>query len=129
MEFHHIGVATCNIKKSIEIFEKLGFISGEVIFDKNQKVNICFMRKDGHPDIELVEPSNEKSTVQNILEKVGTAPYHLCYHTNDIFQEILNLKKNKFLLVVNPVEATAFCNKKICFCYHKDFGLIELIEV
>ena len=38
MEFHHIGVATCNIKKSIDIFTKLGFKSDEVIFDEIQKL-------------------------------------------------------------------------------------------
>ena len=129
MEFHHIGVATCNINKSIEIFEKMGFISEEVIFDELQKVNICFLRKSGHPDIELIEPANEKSPVRNILDKVGTTPYHFCYYTNDILQEIISLKKKKFLLVVNPVEAIAFNNKRICFCYNKDFGLIEVVEI
>jgi methylmalonyl-CoA/ethylmalonyl-CoA epimerase len=103
MEFHHIGVATCDIKKSIEVFQKLGFMSDEVIFDKIQQVNICFLRKTGHPDIELIEPTDEKSPVRN-------------------------MRKSRFLLVVNPVEAIAFNNRKICFCYNKDFGLIELVE-
>lgn len=129
MEFHHIGVATSNINKSSDIFKQLGFIADKVIFDEIQNVNICFLRKPGHPDIELVEPVNEKSPVWNILDKVGTSPYHFCYYTNDIVNEIQNLKKSKFILVVNPVQATAFNNSKICFCYNKDFGLIELVEV
>jgi methylmalonyl-CoA/ethylmalonyl-CoA epimerase len=129
MEFHHIGVATHSIKKSIEIFEKMGFHSDEVIFDEIQNVNICFLQMPGHPIIELIEPVNEKSPVRNILDKVGITPYHLCYHTNDIFKEILELQKNKFLLVVKPVEAVAFNNRRVCFCYNKDFGLIELVEI
>jgi methylmalonyl-CoA/ethylmalonyl-CoA epimerase len=129
MEFHHIGVATGNIKKSIDVFTKLGFMSDEVIFDEIQNVNICFLRKPGHPDIELVEPVSQKSPVWNILEKVGTTPYHFCYYTNDITQDIQNLKKSKFILLVNPVTATALNNNRICFCYNKDFGLIELVEV
>ena len=128
MEFHHIGVATVSIKKSIEIFEKLGFLAHEVIFDEIQNVNICFLEKIGHPVIELIEPVNEKSPVHNILSKVGTTPYHFCYYTTDIFQEINDLQNNRFLLVVKPVEAVAFNNKKVCFCYNKDFGLIELVE-
>jgi methylmalonyl-CoA/ethylmalonyl-CoA epimerase len=129
MEFHHLGVATGNLKKSIEIFIKLGFISDKIIFDEIQKVNICFMRKTGHPDIELIEPADDKSPVLDILNKVGTTPYHLCYFTNDILQDIMELKKNRFILVVKPVEAKAFNNKKICFCYNKDFGLLELVEI
>ena len=129
MEFHHIGVTTHNINKSSNIFKQLGFIADEVIFDEIQNVNICFLRKPGHPDIELVEPVNEKSPVWNILDKVGTSPYHFCYSTNDITKEIFKLKKNKFLLLVEPVEAVALNRNKICFCYHLNFGLIELIEI
>jgi methylmalonyl-CoA/ethylmalonyl-CoA epimerase len=129
MEFHHIGVATRNIKNSIDVFTKLGFISDEVIFDEIQNVNICFLRKQGHPDIELVEPVSQKSPVWNILDKVGTTPYHFCYYTNDITRDIQNLKQSKFILLVKPVTAKALNNNRICFCYNKDFGLIELVEI
>jgi methylmalonyl-CoA/ethylmalonyl-CoA epimerase len=129
MEFHHIGLATDNINKSVLTFEKMGFTSGKVIFDNLQQVNICFLKKNGHPDIELIEPISEKSPVRNILEKVGTTPYHLCYTTDDILQEINILKQNNFLLIVKPVEAIAFGLKKICFCYNKYFGLLELVEI
>jgi methylmalonyl-CoA/ethylmalonyl-CoA epimerase len=129
MEFHHIGVATSNIIKSSNIYKQLGFVSDEIIYDEVQNVNICFLRKSGHPAIELVEPVNEKSPVWNILDKIGTSPYHFCYNTTDIINEIQNLKKSKFIVVVNPVPAIAFRNKRICFCYHKDFGLIEIVEI
>jgi methylmalonyl-CoA/ethylmalonyl-CoA epimerase len=129
MEFHHIGLATDNIKKSIQIFEKLEFTADKIIFDDLQQVNICFLRKKGHPDIELIEPISEKSPVRNILDKVGTTPYHLCYTTTDILKEIITLKQNDFLLVVKPVVAIAFNMKNICFCYNKHFGLLELVEI
>jgi methylmalonyl-CoA/ethylmalonyl-CoA epimerase len=129
MEFNHLGVATDNIRKSIETFEKLGFASGKVIFDDIQLVNICFLKKDNHPDIELIEPVNEKSPVRNILDKVGTTPYHICYTTKDLQQEILCLKQNGFILVVTPVNAIAFEMRKICFLYNKNFGLLELVEI
>jgi methylmalonyl-CoA/ethylmalonyl-CoA epimerase len=129
MEFDHLGVATNDIRKSIETFEKLGFASGKVIYDDIQLVNICFIKKDNHPDIELIEPVNEKSPVRNILDKVGTTPYHICYTTKELQQEILSLKQNGFILVVTPVNATAFEMRKICFLYNKNFGLLELVEI
>jgi methylmalonyl-CoA/ethylmalonyl-CoA epimerase len=128
MKFHHIGHATVNIKRSICIFEQMGFVADKVIHDENQNVNICFVRKEGHPDIELVEPANDTSPVQNILNKVGTGPYHFCYTTEDIMQEIEKLKQNRFIIVVKPVKASAFNSKRISFCYNKDFGLIEIVE-
>jgi hypothetical protein len=36
--------------------------------------------------------------------------------------------KKRFLLVVKPVEAVAFNYRRVCFLYHKDTGLIELLE-
>jgi methylmalonyl-CoA/ethylmalonyl-CoA epimerase len=128
MEFDHLGVATNNIRESIETFKKLGFTSGKVIYDEIQLVNICFLKMDSHPDIELIEPVNEKSPVRNILNKVGTTPYHICYRTKELLGEILTLKENGFILVVTPVNATAFDMRKICFLYSKNFGLLELVE-
>jgi methylmalonyl-CoA/ethylmalonyl-CoA epimerase len=128
MEFHHIGVATTSLKRSIIIYEKLGFQAGNVFHDDIQRVNICFMDKPGHPLIELIEPADEQSPVNKIIEKSGTSPYHFCYHTDDIIRDISLLKENRFIMVVSPVEAVAFGRKRICFCYNKDFGLLELIE-
>jgi methylmalonyl-CoA/ethylmalonyl-CoA epimerase len=129
MKFHHLGIATEDIKRSIELCRNLGFISGEIIRDEIQKVNICFMRKKGHPLIELIEPIDDKSPVRNIVDKMGTSLYHMCYSTKNIYLDIKKLKKENFLMVVKPVEAIAFNSKKVCFCYNKDFGLLELVEI
>lgn len=129
MIFNHIGVATRAIKMSISIYEKLGFSSGEIVFDPVQNVNICFLKKSGHPDIELIEPVDKKSPVSNILDKIGTTPYHLCYSCDDLDSDISELKKKRFLTVVSPVKAIALDNHRVCFCYHKDFGLIELTGI
>lgn len=128
MEFHHIGVATSDINKSIKIYKMLDFTPGEIIFDDVQQVNICFVKKSGHPDIELIEPVNDTSPVSQILKKVGTGPYHLCYCTDDLSKELIKLKEKKFLVITGPVAAIAFDRKRICFCYNKDLGLIELVE-
>lgn len=128
MEFNHIGVATNNIIKSIELYKQFGFESSVTFSDPIQQVSICFMKKENHPDVELISPNNDNSPINNILNKVGTAPYHLCYSSSNILQDIEFLKKKRFIVVVNPVEAVAFNLKKVCFCYHNDFGLIELVE-
>lgn len=128
MKFHHIGVATRDLNNSIKSYQSLGFKAGEKIFDSIQQVTICFMEKADHPLIELIEPANEKSPVNRILDSVGTSPYHFCYYSDNLTDDISLLKSQKFIIVVKPVEAVAFGNDKICFCYNKDFGLMELIE-
>ena len=128
MEFHHIGVATMDIEQSAIAYSLFGYQSGEIIFDPIQRVNLCFLEKEGFPIIELVSPIEETSPVNNILNKNGMIPYHTCYEVDDIMTEISNFKRKKFLVVVNPVPAVAFENRKICFLYSKMTGLIELLE-
>ena len=128
LEFHHIAVATKDIKKSISKFEGLGFNSSIITIDTNQNVSVCFLNKLGHPQIELVEPLNSKSPVSEILRKSGTTTYHFCYVVEDIDKQILELRKQSFILLQKPIEASAFNNNKICFLYNSDIGLIELLE-
>lgn len=128
MEFHHIGIATKDIEKSALAYSLLGYQSGDLIYDPIQRVNLCFLKQEGFPVIELVSPVEETSPVNNILSKNGTMPYHTCYAVGDITTEIEKFKKNKFLVVVSPVPAVAFDNRRVCFLYHKTSGLIELLE-
>ena len=80
------------------------------------------------PCIELLEPVEATSPVTKILRNNGVTPYHICYETDDLEQAIADLKARRFLVVVKPVEAVAIENRKVCFLYHKDVGLIELVE-
>ena len=128
MTFHHIGVATLNIEASSAAYSLLGYNVGLSVYDPNQKVNLCFLEKENSPIIELVSPTEEGSPINNILKKNGTTPYHTCFEVEDIENEILILKRNKFMVVVKPIEAIAFGNRRVAFLYNKDAGLIELLE-
>jgi methylmalonyl-CoA/ethylmalonyl-CoA epimerase len=77
---------------------------------------------------EFVEPLDELSPVTKLLNKTGVSPYHFCYETDDIATAIEELKKQKYVLIQKPVPATALDNRNVCFLYHKDGGLIELLE-
>lgn len=128
MKFHHIGIATDNIEKSAQSYSFFGYKKGEIINDSLQKVNLCFLEKEGFPTIELVSPADISSPVSTILKKNGTIPYHTCYEVIGLEENIINLKINKFILVVKPISAIAFGNRRVCFLFHKGTGLIELLE-
>ena len=129
MLFHHIGIACKSIDKSLVIYRKLNFRISEIVIDNIQKVKICFVSKENHPLLELIEPFGENSPIGNILAKLGNTPYHNCYQCENIDLKIRQLRGMGFLLVSKPVKAIALENKKICFLYNSDFGLIELMEV
>ena len=126
--FHHIGIATPDIERTATLYKQADYRMTEIIADPIQNVNICFLSKKFHPLIELVSPLNTDSPVSKIIEKSGVTPYHMCYEVDDILESILKLKQLKFFSLSKPVPAMALQNRLICFLYHLDSGLIELLQ-
>ena len=145
--FHHIGYAVKSIAKTAARYVDAGYTQSEVIYDPIQQTNIAFLTKNGCPRIELVEgvyyaenkdvantpprvANGDKTVgvVQNILQKVGVSPYHVCYEVKNIEEAIMELRKQRDLQLCKPVEAVAIDNKKICYLMHPEVGLIEIVE-
>jgi methylmalonyl-CoA/ethylmalonyl-CoA epimerase len=126
-EFHHIGIAVRSIQATATLYAEAGYHATNSIFDPIQNVNIAFLQKAGSPLLELVEPVDKTAPCYGILKKVGVSPYHFCYEVNDMQYCIEKLKEKDFKTIVEPVNAIAFNNRKICFLYHIDVGLIELL--
>lgn len=146
-KFHHIGYAVKSIAETAVHYVGAGYSLSKVIFDPIQRTKIAFLTRNECPKIELVEevqsvenkyvantpPSSSQlnqtfGVVHNIIQKVGVAPYHVCYEVPDLNEAILELRKQRFLQLFKPVEAVALDNKKICYLMHPDVGLIELVE-
>lgn len=130
MTYHHIGIACNDLTQSAHFYIEQGYVKTESVYDPIQNVNICFLN---HPDkvnprIELISPKDETSPVNKNLQKNGVSPYHICYEVENIEEAILELKKQKFILVQKPQVAVAMNNKKVCFLFNKNTGLIELVE-
>ena len=124
MEFHHIGIATDSIEKSISKLKKYFKIIeiSETVYDPNQDANLCMVTINGGIKIELI---NGK-VVENILKKRQYL-YHTCYTVEDIEKTIKELEEDGAFLVSEPKEAILFNNKKVAFLMW-DLGLIELIN-
>ena len=127
--FHHIGVATPSIEKTSKLYLSAGYSMSNIILDTIQNVRIAFLRKNNMPTIELLEPVDETSPVYKTISKSGVSPYHSCYEVVDIANAILRLKKMNYIPLFSPVSAVALENRKICFLYNKEVGLIELVEI
>ena len=126
--FHHIGVATKSIEHTAVMYARAGYAATEQVVDPVQDIRICFISKENMPTIELLEPVDDKSPVNDILRKNGTVPYHFCYAVNDMDYAIKDLRSQKYVIVSKPAAAVAFNGNRVCFLYHKDVGLIELVE-
>ena len=97
--------------------------------DTIQNTYIAFLCREGFPPIELVAPIDEKSPINNILQKVGVGTYHTCYEVPNMDAAIIELRAKRFMPLFKPVNAVAMDNHKICYLIHPQVGLIELVEV
>lgn len=128
MKVHHIGYAVKNLDEAFNIFKLLGFEKeNEKVIDDKRNVKILFIHNREYR-IELIESLGENSPRRNILKKSGSTPYHLCYESENILEDIELLKNNNFILISELSESRAINDKKVCFLYNKQIGIIELVE-
>ena len=123
----HIGYLTDNINNTAKTFGLLCYVAGDIVNDDTQKTRICFLTKKDEKNIELVEPYEENKTMQKMLKK-GVSPYHTCYIVKDIDNSYDYLVNQGFTPLFNPVAAPAFNNRKICYFWKSDIGLLEIVS-
>lgn len=123
----HIGYVTKDIEKTAETFKVFGYQAEPIVNDDTQKTRICFLKKAGEVNIELVEPYPDNATMQKMLKK-GATPYHTCYVVGDIHQAYDQLKDMGFTPLFSPVAAPAFNSRLICYFWKNDIGLVEVVE-
>ena len=126
MKFHHIGYLVNNFNSAIQDFEKFNYKKKKsIITDNNLKVKIQFLIN-GNNIIELVKPHKKNIGLLSLLKKKNYA-YHFAYKVRNLDKALFALKK-EFKIIVNPVPAKAFNNKKVAFLKMKNDFIIELIQ-
>ena len=126
MKFHHIGYLVNNFNSAIKDFKKCNYKKKKsIITDNNLKVQIQFL-ENGNNIIELVKPNKKNIGLLSLLKKKNYA-YHFAYKVKNLDKTLVMLKK-KFKIIVNPVPAKAFNNKKVSFLRMKNGFIIELIQ-
>ena len=129
MKIDHIGYAVRRIDRAIDAFKELGFNFCEMIDDTDRNVKLAFGEKDGYR-IELVSPldKEKKSPVDQYVNEASGTPYHICYVSENIEEDIKNLEKNRFKVMIPLTPAVAFDNRRVVFMYSLHIGLIEIVE-
>ena len=120
MKFHHIGIATNDIEKSLNFLKnqfKIVSISKK-IFDEKQNAYLMLVKTE---DMTYELVSGEM--VKNLIKKNITY-YHICYEVKNLEKAI---KQIDGILVSPPKEAILFNNRKVAFLI-TPLGLIELLE-
>lgn len=96
----HIAIAVKDIEQSVSKYSDLGLIfndSREVV--ESQKVKTAFCHVDKNAHIELLEATDEKSSIHKFIEKNGEGIHHLCFRVKNVLekQEELSSKGFRFI--------------------------------
>lgn len=128
MEVHHIGYLVKNIEKSIESFQKLGYvITVPATWDDGRNAYLCFM-KNGDYCVELISPTKD-SSLYPLLKQYNNTPYHICYKCKRLEDTIANLKTEKFMPFLDPAPSAIIGETaRVAFLISARAGIIELVE-
>lgn len=126
--FHHIGYTVEDIEASAKEFEQWGYTVSETVHDEALTVDLCYLRKAGAPDIELVHQHNPASLEIHLFQQNGVCPYHLGFETVDIDVATAELEAMGYKRLFDPVPVAALGGTRICYYHHPEIGYIELLE-
>ena len=125
MVLNHLGIITSNLKQGIIIYSKMGYkLKEETVIDSIQNNLIAFLKSDFFPDIELIEPIDENSSVYNF--KRGY--HHICYEAEpgeDIIQKFKSMRIGK--IFTKPIIAPALDNREVVFACLQNGTFVEFI--
>lgn len=125
----HIGIAVKDLKNANLLFSKLfgkGHYKVEAV--ESEGVSTSFFML-GETKIELLEATNETSSIAKFIEKKGEGLHHIAYSVDDIYSEMERLKAEGFELIHQEPKEGAD-NKLICFLHPKSTNgvLVELCQ-
>ena len=125
LKFRHIGIACKDIKICRDFIKNILNVEKEsqIVFDKNQEVNLCLLTLENGLMIELISGK----TVENFVKK-GISYYHTCYYVKNISETIETLKNEFDAIVISPPKVSELFEGKLAAFLYSPIGIIELLE-
>jgi methylmalonyl-CoA/ethylmalonyl-CoA epimerase len=129
--FDHVGMLVHDLAEARAALAHLGYArASELFVDERQGIHIQFVwGDDARPRLELVQPARDDSVVSALLVKSGATPYHLCFRAPVLEPAVEALDEEGYRLLREPAAAPAFGGARFCFLYHRQLGLVELVEL
>lgn len=125
----HIGIAVKSIEEQLPYYEEiLGLKCYNIETVEDQKVKTAFFMV-GQTKIELLEPTDEESTIAKFIEKRGEGIHHIAYATENVNEALKELDEKGVRLIDREARGGAE-GLRIAFLHPKSTGgvLTELCE-
>jgi methylmalonyl-CoA/ethylmalonyl-CoA epimerase len=129
LKFHHVGCAVRDIEKAVEFYcGTLGCkrLTAPVPVP-SQNVKVCFLQLGPGALLELVEGVEGASPVDQLIEKTGGGPYHLCFQVADLDVAVKALRKRR-CFPLTRFEQHVEGLSRFAFLLTPDRHLFELCE-
>ncbi|APF16861.1 methylmalonyl-CoA epimerase [Caldithrix abyssi DSM 13497] len=126
-QINHIGIAVHSLEEQVPFYRDvlgLNYLGEEIVED--QKVRVA-MFKVGEVKIELLEPTDPSSPIAAFLSKKGEGIHHVAFQTDNI-EEQLNDLKNKQIRLIDEQPRIGAHQTKIAFIHPKASGKV-LMEI
>jgi len=129
LKFHHVGCAVRDMEKAVAFYsETLGCKRvTEPVSVPSQNVRVCFVQLAPGALLELVEGLEGESPVDQLIEKTGGGPYHLCFEVSDLDAAIKALRKKR-CFPLTRFEQHVEGLSRFAFLLTPDRHLFELCE-
>jgi methylmalonyl-CoA epimerase len=128
-KIHHIAVAVDNLDQAATFYQHglgLELVGIETVSAQKTKVGFFPI---GSSNIELVQPAEPESPIQNFLTAKGQGIHHICFEVDDIEAEIKHLLETGATMMDREPRPGAH-HSRVAFIHPKSAGgvLIELME-
>ncbi len=112
MRIHHVGYLIQSMDEAINAFQLLGYEKhSDIVYDRDREIDICFM-KNKEMLVELISPREKCRLFSALAKKIGNAPYHICYVTDNLMEEIETLEDSGWTIVAPPRDSYSFGEQK-----------------
>ena len=125
----HIGIAVNNIENALSFYvDTLGLTLEKVETIASEGVKVAFLSL-GESRIELLEPVDQTSPIQQFLEKRGEGIHHIALEVNNISERIKRMKEDG-IQMINDEPKRGANNSQIAFIHPSSAHgvLFELCE-
>ena len=129
IRLEHIGIAVQNRQASEILFERLLGTKPYKVEEVASESVVTSFFKIGESKIELLEATNEESTIAKFISKKGEGIHHIAFEVADIYAEMERLRAEGFQ-VINENPKIGADNKLVCFLHPKSTSgvLVELCQ-
>ena len=129
LKFHHLGMATNDLKLSMNLLKKAGYKIDKVRLNKNYNVKNAICSSKNQPNIEIVSKVKGKSPIDSILKKSNSSIYHICYMTKNLKKTLAKLKKSKVQVIkITDSYLSPFEGVDASFFFIKGMGIVEIMD-